>query len=209
MMTNEECIRAELAASSQNHLLEGDDALVTHGGLDSDKDVLLARVLERLTELLAELALGELQVLTGLTVVQENRAVAVGGDVEQLVLEALHDGDLHVVSRGADILVLLASEDVKADKVDLRVTVLAGLRGRHVDNLAREALQNDEAVLAERRALLRESLGTDLLGRLEIVVGLCHLGRSNKQTQLKQGGKTQEKIEKEKKKTEIEKSLKE
>ena len=53
---------------------------------------------------------------------------------------------------------LLAREDVQADKVDLRVAVLARLRRRHVDNLAREALQNDKAVLAQRRALHRETI---------------------------------------------------
>ena len=54
---------------------------------------------------------------------------------------------------GGKIFVLLAGEDVKGDKVDLGVTVLAGLGGRHVDNLAGAALDHDETVLAEGRAL--------------------------------------------------------
>lgn len=48
----------------------------------------------------------------------------------------------------AEIFVLLAGEDVKGDKVDLGVTVLAGLGGRHVNDLAGAALDHDEAVLA-------------------------------------------------------------
>lgn len=44
---------------------------------------------------------------------------------------------------------LLASEDVNGNKMDLGVTVLAGLGGRHVDDLAWAALDHNEAVLAE------------------------------------------------------------
>jgi hypothetical protein len=53
----------------------------------------------------------------------------------------------------AEIFVLLASEDVESDQVDLGVTMLAGLGGRHVNNLAGAVLDDDEAVLAESRAL--------------------------------------------------------
>lgn len=44
---------------------------------------------------------------------------------------------------------LLASEDVDGNKMDLGVTVLAGLGGGHVDNLAWAVLDHNEAVLAE------------------------------------------------------------
>ena len=71
----------------------------------------------------------------------------------QSVLSALDVGDVHVVGRGAEILELLASEDVNGDKVDLGVTVLAGLGGRHVDDLARAVLDHDETVLPQSRAL--------------------------------------------------------
>jgi len=53
----------------------------------------------------------------------------------------------------AEILELLASEDINGDEMDLGVTVLAGLGGRHVDDLAGAALDHDEAVLAQSRAL--------------------------------------------------------
>lgn len=71
----------------------------------------------------------------------------------QLVLTTGDVGDIHVVGRRREILILLSGEDVKGDKVDLGVTVLAGLGGGHVDNLARAALDHDEAVLAQSRAL--------------------------------------------------------
>jgi hypothetical protein len=48
---------------------------------------------------------------------------------------------------------LLVGEDVNSDKMDLGVTVLASLGGRHVDDLAGTALNDDVAVLAKGRAL--------------------------------------------------------
>lgn len=72
----------------------------------------------------------------------------------------------------AQILELLASEDVDGDEMDLGVTVLAGLRGRHVDDLAGAALDHDEAVLAESRALHGESGRRAGVNRLEGVVML-------------------------------------
>lgn len=71
----------------------------------------------------------------------------------KLVLTTGDVGDIHVVSGGGKIFVLLGSEDVNGDKVDLGVTVLASLGGGHVDNLAGAALDHDEAVLAQSRAL--------------------------------------------------------
>jgi hypothetical protein len=63
------------------------------------------------------------------------------------------------VGRGGQILELLAGEDVDGDKMDLGVTVLAGLGGGHVDNLARAALDNDVTVLPQGRALHGEGGG--------------------------------------------------
>lgn len=68
---------------------------------------------------------------------------------------------------GRKILVLLASEDVDSDEMDLGVTVLASLGGRHVDNLAGAALDHDETVLAQSRALHGESERSAGIGRLE------------------------------------------
>ena len=62
-------------------------------------------------------------------------------------------GNVHVVGRRAKIFVLLASEDVQSNQMDLGVAVLAGLGGRHVDDLAGAALDDDEAVLPQGRTL--------------------------------------------------------
>ena len=146
-------------------LLEGDDSLDADRGLDGDDE--LGAVVEGFLELLAELAVGDLEVVLGLAALGQDGAVAVG-DVEELVLGSLDLGDVHVVGGRAEVLVLLAGEDVLADQVDLGVTVLAGLGGGHVGDLAREALEHDEAVLSQGRALLREGAGGLLTARFEI-----------------------------------------
>lgn len=71
----------------------------------------------------------------------------------KLVLAAADVGDIHVVGGGGEIFVLLAVEDVGSDKMDLGVTVLSGLGGGHVDDLASAVLDDNEAVLTQSRAL--------------------------------------------------------
>lgn len=71
------------------------------------------------------------------------------------------------MGRGREIFVLLASEDIGGDKMDLGVAVLAGLGGGHVDNLARAALDHDETVLTQSRALHREGERRAGIGGLE------------------------------------------
>ena len=53
------------------------------------------------------------------------------------------------------ILQLLAGEEINGSQVDLGVTVLAGLGGGHVDDLAWAVLDHNEAVLAQSRTLHR------------------------------------------------------
>lgn len=62
-------------------------------------------------------------------------------------------GDIHIVGGRTKIFELLAGKDVDGDEVHLGVAVLAGLGGRHFDNLARAVLDDDEAVLPQSRAL--------------------------------------------------------
>ena len=59
------------------------------------------------------------------------------------------------MGRGTKILELLPSEDINSHKMDLGVPVLAGLGGAHLNDLARATLDDDEAVLAQGRALHR------------------------------------------------------
>jgi hypothetical protein len=72
----------------------------------------------------------------------------------------------------AEFFKLLAGEDIGGDKMDLGVTVLSGLGGRHVDDLARAALDADEATLSESRTLHRIGRGCTGIGRLEGVLML-------------------------------------
>ena len=70
------------------------------------------------------------------------------------------------------ILQLLASEDIDSDQVDLGVTVLASLRGRHVDDLAWAVLNHNVAVLPQSRALHGEGGGGASIGAVEGVLVL-------------------------------------
>lgn len=54
----------------------------------------------------------------------------------------------------AELFQLLASEDINGNQMDLGVTVLSSLGGRHAHDLARAALDNDQFVLSKSRALL-------------------------------------------------------
>lgn len=54
---------------------------------------------------------------------------------------------------GGEILKLLSGEDIGGDKVNLGVTVLSGLGGGHVNDLAGTVLDHNVAVLAQSRAL--------------------------------------------------------
>lgn len=73
---------------------------------------------------------------------------------------------------GRQIFELLASEDVDGDQVDLGVTVLSSLGGRHIDDLARAALDHNVTVLTQSRALHRESRGRTGVGAVEGVLML-------------------------------------
>jgi hypothetical protein len=66
-----------------------------------------------------------------------------------LVFAANDVGDIHVVGRWGQIFQFLASEDVDGDQVDLGVAVLASLGGRHVDDLAWAAFDDDVTVLSQ------------------------------------------------------------
>lgn len=93
-------------------------------------------------------------------------------DGYKLVFLAQDVRDVHVVGGGAKIFKLLASEDINCNEMDLRVTVLAGFGSAHFDNLAGATLDDDESVLAERRALHRIGGGSTSIGALEGVLML-------------------------------------
>jgi hypothetical protein len=78
------------------------------------------------------------------------------------------------VGGGAEIFKLLGGEDVNGDQMDLGVTVLSGLGGGHLDNLAGTVLNDDETVLPQSRTLHGVGLGGTGIGALE---GVLMLGR--------------------------------
>lgn len=90
----------------------------------------------------------------------------------KLVFLALDVRNVHVVGGGAKIFELLSSEDINCNEMDLRVTVLAGLRSAHFNDLAGAGLDDNESVLAERRALHRIGGGSTGIGALEGVLML-------------------------------------
>lgn len=81
-------------------------------------------------------------------------------------------GNVHVVGGRGEIFQLLVGEDVDGDQVDLGVTVLAGLRGRHVDDLARTALDDDVTTLPQCRTLHGVGRRRAGVGRVEGVLML-------------------------------------
>lgn len=98
----------------QNHLPKcthpRDSLLLTHGGDDGDVDVLAC--LEGLLDLLADVGLGDLDVVLGASVrVHEVKETVL--DVEEEVLGTPDVGDVHVVGRGRDVLELLVGEDLR------------------------------------------------------------------------------------------------
>ena len=89
------------------------------------------------------------------------------GTTHELIVLAVDIGDVHVVGRGRQIFELLASENIDGNNVDLGVTVLASLGGRHFNDLARTTLDDNVTVLPQSGALHGEGRGRAGIGGLE------------------------------------------
>lgn len=162
-------------------LLGFNSSLLTHSRKNNDIGIFLLSG-EELLDLLANLALGNLDIILGLTIVGHQGKEAVVGNIKQLVFLSGDIGDVHIMGRRAQLFKLLASEEVDSDQMDLGVTVLASLRGRHIDDLAGSVLDDNEAVLSQSRTLHGEhqrgtGIGTleGVLLMLSIIVLLRHL----------------------------------
>jgi len=70
----------------------------------------------------------------------------------------------------AEIFELLSGENVDGDKMDLGVTVFAGLGGTHFDDLARAALDHNMSVLAQGGALHGKGSRGASIGAFESVL---------------------------------------
>jgi hypothetical protein len=128
--------------------------LFAHGSQDNDVGVLLFGA-EKLLNLFANLAFGHLDIILGGTIVGHEGQETIVSDVEQLVFTTDDVGDVHVVGGWAEIFQLFAGEDIEGNQMDLGVTVLSSLRGRHVDDLAWAVLDDDETVLSQGGTLER------------------------------------------------------
>lgn len=152
---------------------------MTSGGSVSDLFAFMRRlmlltavlvwVVPEILDLLADVTIWHLNIILHLTIISHQGKESIVGDVKlltllastprsavlvtvaayKLVLLAGNDWDIHVVGRWAKLLKLLAGEDINGDQVNLGVSVLAGLGGRHVDNLTWAALDADESVLSQ------------------------------------------------------------
>ena len=153
--------------------------------------ILLLRLEESLY-FLTSFALGDLDVVLGFAVITHQAKESIVGDIKlwnsqlrsvlhwaeesvthKLVFLAADVGHIHIVSGGAKLFQLLTSEDVNRDKVDLGVTVLPGLGGRHIHNFAGTVLNNNETVLPQGRALHGISSRCTRISGVERVFMLC------------------------------------
>lgn len=96
-------------------------------------------------------------------IVETHKLVFLAGDV----------GNIHVVGGWAKFFKFLAGEDIDGNKMDLCVTVLTGLGGGHIDDLARTVLDADETVLSQGRTLHGVGGRGASVGGLEGVLMFC------------------------------------
>jgi len=144
--------------------LKRDGGLIAHGGQDGDEQFLPFVKLG--VDLVAKFTLGKLNIILGGTVTGHERKEPVV-DIDELELGAMDVGYVHVMGRGRQIFELLVGEDVNANEVDLGVAVFTRLGRGHIDDLAGAALDNNEAILPQRRALYGVGKGSPRGGLLE------------------------------------------
>jgi len=152
-------------------LLGLNSELLTHSSKDNDVGVLLLGG-EELLDLVTNLTIWNLNIILGLTIIGHQGKETIVGDIKKLVLLAGDVWNIHVVGGWAQLFELLAGEDIDGDKMDLGVTVLTGLGGGHVDDLARTVLDADESVLSQGRALHWVGSRSSGIGRVEGVLML-------------------------------------
>lgn len=86
------------------------------------------------------------------------------------VFLARNVGDIHVVGGWGKILQLLLGEDVFSDEMNLGVSMLSGLGGRHVDDLARTVLDENVSTLPQGRTLHGVGQRRTRIGRVDGVI---------------------------------------
>jgi len=86
----------------------------------------------------------------------------------ELILLTADVRNVHVVGGRRQVFQLLARENVDSHQVNLGVAMFAGFGGAHVNDLARAVLDDDEAVLAQGRALHWEGERRASIGAVEL-----------------------------------------
>jgi len=160
--------------SCANNLLLGsflsiDGSLFAHSGENDDVSILLIAA-EKLLDLSTNFAIGNLNIVLGVTVVTHKVKETIIRNIQKLVFLAGNVGDIHVVGGGAKIFELLAGKDIDGNKMDLSVSVLSGLGSGHFDDLAGAILDHDVSVLPQGRALHGVGGGRASVGGLEGVL---------------------------------------
>jgi len=178
MKADDGCRKGEVAAFLEQILFvdgsvdfAGNHAFFTTSSQDGAQKILSVTVFP--LNLFSDISLRNLQVVTGVASIVHQRQEAVL-NIKQLEVPTLDVWHLHVVCGWTDIFEFLAGENVKGNHVDFGVTVLAGLGGGHLDNLAGTALDHDESVLPECRALHGEGLGRTGIGGGEVILFISH-----------------------------------
>jgi len=133
-------------------LLGFNGSLLTHGSKNDNIGILLLSG-EQLLNLISNLSIRDLDIVLGLAIIRHQGKETVIRNIEQLVFLAGNVRHIHVVGGWAEFFELLAGEDIDGNKMDLCVTVLSSLGGRHVDDLAGAVLDADEPVLPQGRTL--------------------------------------------------------
>ena len=122
-------------------------------------------VAEKLGDLLPDFVVWNLDIVFGGAIVGHERKETVVGDIKllqelsrnsqpvvgmtyQLVFSTSNIGNLHVVGGWRQIFQLLSSEDINGNQMNLGVTVLSSLGGRHINNFAGTPLDDNVTVLS-------------------------------------------------------------
>ena len=129
------------------------NVLLVHGSHDRHQQLLAC--VEVILDLLRKtvVVLRQREVLTRVSIFRHEADKSLVVDVDERVFGTRHVGHVHVVRRAAELLHLLAGEDVEGNEVALRVSVLARLRRRDVDNLAGTSLDADVTALTDAASL--------------------------------------------------------
>merc|ERR1712029_939006 len=149
------------------------DSFFTTSGEHSAQNLLA--ISNGVSDFFSKITIGNFEVLTHVTtVVHQGEIIVV--NVAKLVVLSGHIGHVHVVGGGANIFAFLSCENVEGDHVDFGVTVLTGLGGGHLHNLARAALNHNKSVFTQSRTLHRVGGRSSSISRLEIKF-ISHLFR--------------------------------